>query len=100
MFELSQVTIVWRSAGSRLGPTLVNIFMNIIFLLGPGLHSFEDDTATAVSETNKGLINSLEVKTSNTIKWMKDNDMIANPDKFKLLCLLNLIKIELVLKWN
>ena len=28
-------------------------------------------------------MNSLEVKTSNAIEWMKDNDMIANQNKFK-----------------
>ena len=53
-------------------------------MLGSDLHNFADDnTVTAVAETIQGLINSLEVKTSNAIKWMKDNDMIANPDKFK-----------------
>ena len=57
---------------------------DIFFLLGSDLHNFADDnTVTAVPETIQGLINSLEVKTSNAIKWMKDNDLIANPDKFK-----------------
>ena len=75
--------------GSVLGPILFNIFMNdIFFLLGSDLHNFADDnTVTAVAETIQGLINSPEVKTSNTIKWMKDNDMIANPDKFKAIVL-------------
>ena len=68
---------------------LFNIFMNdIFFLLGSDLHNFADDnTVTAVAETIQGLINSLEVKTSNVIKWMKDNEMIANPDKFKAIML-------------
>ena len=39
------------------------------------------------AETIQGLINSLEVKTNNAIEWMKDNDMIANPDKFKAIVL-------------
>ena len=30
---------------------------------------------------------SLEVKTSNAIEWMKDNDMIANQNKFKAIVL-------------
>ena len=61
---------------------------DIFFLLGSDLHNFADDnTATAVAETIQSLINSLEVKTSNPIKWMKDNDMIANPDKFKAIVL-------------
>ena len=71
--------------GSILQPILFNIFMNdIFFLLGSDLHNFADDnTVTAVGETIQDLINSLEVKTSNAIEWMKDNDMIANPNKFK-----------------
>ena len=55
---------------STLGPILFNIFMNnIFFLLGSGLHNFEDNnTLTAVAETIQGLINSLELKTSDAIK--------------------------------
>ena len=61
---------------------------DIFFLLGSDLHNFADDnTVTAVSETIQDLINSLDVKTSNAIEWMKDNDMIANPNKFKAIVL-------------
>ena len=61
---------------------------DIFFLLGSDLHNFADDnTVTAVAETIQDLINSLEIKTSNTIEWMKDNDMIANPNKFKTIVL-------------
>ena len=75
--------------GSILGPILFNIFMyDIFFLLGSALHNFADDnTVTAVVESIQGLINSLEVKTSNATEWMKDNDMIANIDKFKAVVL-------------
>ena len=61
---------------------------DIFFLLGSDLHNFADDnTVTAVAETIQDLINSLEVKTSNIIEWMKDNDIIANPNKFKAILL-------------
>ena len=74
---------------------------NIFFLLGSDLHNFADDnTNTAAEETIQGLINSPEVTTSNTIEWMKNNDMIANPDKFKATVLTELIKIQLVLDCN
>ena len=57
-------------------------------MLGSDLHNFADNnTVTAVAETIQDLINSLEVKTSNIIEWMKDNDMIANPNKFKAIVL-------------
>ena len=47
------------------------------------------------------VINSLDVKTSNTIEWMKDNDMIANPNKFKAIVLTKTDhNIQLVLDWN
>ena len=43
---------------------------------------WQGNTVTAAAETIQDLINSLDVKTSNGIKWMKNNDMIANPNKF------------------
>ena len=65
--------------------------MNDIFsLLGSDLNNFADNnTVTAVAETIQDLINSPEVKTSDSdiIEWMKDNDMIANPKKFKAIVL-------------
>ena len=65
------------------------------------MHNFADDNnVTAVAETIQGLINSLEVKTSYAIEWMKDNDMIANPNKFKAIVFTKLIIIQLVLDWN
>ena len=72
-----------------LEPIFFNIFMNdIFFLLGYDLHNFADDnTVTAVAETIQDLINSLEVKTSNIIEWMKDNDMTANRNKLKAILL-------------
>ena len=65
------------------------LFMNdIIFLLGSDLHNFADDNdVIAVAETIQDLMNSLEINTSNAIEWMKDNDMIANLNKFKAIVL-------------
>ena len=61
---------------------------DIFFLLGSDLHNFADDnTVNAVAETIQDLRNSVEVKTSNIIEWMEDNEMIANPNKFKAIVL-------------
>ena len=72
-------------------PILFNIFMNdIFFLLESDLHTFADDNnVIAVAETIQDRMNSLEVKTSNAIEWMKYNDMIAtaNQNKFEAIVL-------------
>ena len=88
---LSQLKLILSGVpqGSILGPILFNIFINDIFLtLGSDLHNFaNDNTVTAVAETIQALINSLEIKMSKAIQWMENNDMIANPEKFKSIVL-------------
>ena len=86
-FSLLKLILSDIPHGSILEPIFFNIFRNdIFFLLGSDLHNFaEDNTVIAVAETVQDLVNSLEVKTSNVIEWMKDNDMIANPYKFKVI---------------
>ena len=72
--------------GSILGPVLFNIFLNDIFLMlnDPDLHNFADDnTLSAVGETIQGLVDIMQHKAESAISWMEENDMIANPDKFK-----------------
>ena len=86
---LSQLKLILSGVpqGSILGP-IFNIFINDIFLtLGSDFHNFAaDNTVIAVAETIQALINSLEIKTSKAIRWM-ENDMIANPEKFKVIVL-------------
>ena len=88
---LSQLKLILSGVpqGSILGPILFNIFINDIFLtLGSDLHNFADDnTVTAVAEMTQAYINSLEIKTSKAIQWIENNDMIANPEKFKAIVL-------------
>ena len=77
---------IGSSPRSILGPVLFNIFLNDIFLMlnDPDLHNFADDnTLSAVSETIQGLVDIMQHKAESAISWMEENDMIANPDKFK-----------------
>ena len=75
--------------GSILGQILFNIFLNDIFLiLGQGLHNFAiDNTITAIGKTIDGLVHDLETKSESAIEWMDNNNMIANPGKFKAVVL-------------
>ena len=53
-------------------------------LIADDIHNFADDnTITALSETIQDQINALRNKTERAIKWMENNNVIANPDKFK-----------------
>ena len=71
--------------GSILGRILFNIFINDIFLtLGQDLHNFADDnTITAIGKTIESLVHNLETKSESAVDWMDNNNMIANPGKFK-----------------
>ena len=75
--------------GSILGRVLFNIFINdIFFTLSSDLNNFVDgNTIIAVAETIHHLINSLDIETSKAIQWIENNDMIANPEKFKVIVL-------------
>ena len=60
--------------GSVLDPILFNIFVN----------DFADDNTIAVTCKNMNdLLRTLEKKTESAIDWFKNNNMIANPDKFQ-----------------
>ena len=72
--------------GQILGPIQFNIFINDLFLwlTKSDLHDFVDDNTIAVTCKNlNDLLRTLEKESESELDWFKNNNMIANPDKFQ-----------------
>ena len=72
--------------GSILGPILLKIFMNELFLWLTKSDSinFADDNAIALTCKNLNLLlRTLEKESESAVDWFRNNNMIANPDKFQ-----------------
>ena len=74
--------------GSTLGPLLFNIYLSDLFLFLEEINiaSYADDTTTYIYNNNLDLvIVKLEEDSSLLIKWINNNHMKGNPDKFQIL---------------
>ena len=72
--------------GSIIGPLLFNIFIIDIFLIPnkASLHNYADDNTFSYSHTNPDvLIHNLQHDCTAILRWFKDINMQANPDKFQ-----------------
>ena len=70
--------------GSILGPLLFNIFINGICIIPnkSSLHNYADDNTLSYSHTDPDiLIHNLQHDCTAILRWFKDNNMQANPDK-------------------
>ena len=76
--------------GSIIGPILFNIFLNDLFyfIKISNIHNYADDTTLSTfSNSVPKLIELLEKETDLTLAWLKNNNMIANPEKFHCIIL-------------
>ena len=73
--------------GSILGPIVLNILINDLFLCltKSDLHNFSHDNTVAVNwkNLNDFLLHTLEKEGASEVDWFRNNNMIANPGKFQ-----------------
>ena len=72
--------------GSILGPIIFNIFLNdlIYFIEKCNIHNYADDnTLTSSSNSIANLVKDLENDAIIAISWLRNNKMIADPDRFQ-----------------
>ena len=74
--------------GSVLGPILFNFYINNLFsfIKQATMYNYADDNTLAFfSKSLPGLVNVLENEADSALSWLKQNEMIANPNKFHAL---------------
>ena len=71
---------MWVPQCSILGPLLINVFINDLYLL---LNFTDDNTISTAENTIEKLISTLEQDSQAAINWFKVNEINVNLDKFQ-----------------
>ena len=71
---------MWVPQCSILGPLLINVFINDLYLL---FNFTDDNTISTAENTIEKLISTLEQDSQAAINWFKVNEINVNLDKFQ-----------------
>ena len=71
---------MWVPQCSILGPLLINVFINDLYLL---FNFTDDNTISTAENTIEKLISTLEQDSQAAIDWFKINEINVNLDKFQ-----------------
>ena len=85
-YSIFQVLILGGPQGPTLGSILSNIFINDLFywVKISELHNFADENTISAAEFSiKRLLETLERERQIATDWLKQNNMVVNPDKFQ-----------------
>ena len=72
--------------GSVLGPILLNFYISdlLLFIKEAEVYNYADDNSlVSCSRSMSDLLKVLEGEANVALKWLKENEMIANPGKFQ-----------------